>query len=82
MSAPKDKEIEPINATMDAVVEKPVNPPTNKAINNKGLIPYKSRSPLTSAQGELNLKIQKQIEIDGIGMGVLSDGTAIFSLYA
>lgn len=27
------------------------------------------------AQGELNLQVQKAIEIDGVGMGVLTDGT-------
>lgn len=51
------------------------NPPTPKSNNNKGLLPVKGGNPPTSPQGELNLQIEKQIEIDGIGMGVLNDGT-------
>jgi hypothetical protein len=79
MSPPKDKIIEPINASMEAVVERLANPPTKKQSNNKTLLPYKGQNPPTPEQGELNLKIQKQIEIDGIGMGVLSDGTAFLT---
>ncbi len=37
------------------------------------------QNPRTSEQGVLNLQIEKQIEIDGIGMGVLSDGTAFLN---
>jgi hypothetical protein len=73
-----DKIIEPINASLEAVVEKLVNPPTKKSFNNKQLIPYKGINPPTS-QGELDLRIDKQIEIDGIGMGVLNDGTAFLT---
>jgi len=79
MSPPKDKTIEPIDDRMESVVEKLVNPPTHKSTKNNALIPYKGSNPPTSAQGELSLQIQKQIEIDGIGMGVLSDGTAFLT---
>lgn len=76
---PKDKIIEPINASMEAVVEKLVNPPTIKAQNNKLLLPVPGKNPPTPEQGEFDLKIQKQVEIDGVGMGVLSDGTAFLT---
>lgn len=35
-----------------------------------------AKSPTTSVQLVLDLFIEKEVEIDGIGMGVLSDGTA------
>lgn len=70
---------EPINASMDAVVEKLVNPPTKKDRKSIALLPHKAGNPPTSTQGELNLQIQKQIEIDGVGMGVLNDGTAFLT---
>jgi len=79
MSPPKDKIIEPIDASMEAVVEKLANPRTIKQSNPNALIPYSSNSPRTPSQGELDLQIQKQIEIDGIGMGVLNDGTAFLT---
>jgi hypothetical protein len=34
---------------------------------------------LSPAQGELNLGVEKSAEIDGIGMGVLRDGTAFLT---
>ena len=37
------------------------------------------QNPRTPQQIELDLQIQKQVEIDGIGMGVLSDGTAFLN---
>jgi len=35
--------------------------------------------PIAPGQGVLNLQIERQVEIDGIGMGVLSDGTSFLS---
>ena len=42
-------------------------------INN--LVAFMPSAPATHGQQSLDLGISKQIEIDGIGMGVLSDGT-------
>ncbi len=51
-------------------------PPITKIPNkNKVLIPNQGSNQITPDQGELDLQIEKQIEIDGVGMGVLSDGT-------
>ena len=44
--------------------------------NNKIEV-FKGPSSADPRQGKLNLGIEKQIEIDGVGMGVLSDGTPI-----
>lgn len=43
------------------------------------LVPPTPPKPRSSAQGVLDLQIEKQIEVDGIGMGVLSDGTAFLN---
>jgi len=43
------------------------------------LVPVSGGKPRNPAQGVLPLQIEKQIEIDGIGMGVLSDGTAFLN---
>ena len=48
---------------------------TNKTSKNSMLLPVPGDKTRTDLQGELDLQIQKQIEIDGIGMGVLTDGT-------
>ena len=48
---------------------------TKKQNNNKVLMPVSRKKSITPEQGELDLQIQKQIEIDGVGMGVLTDGT-------
>src|ERR1700679_1374441 len=46
----------------------------NNEINNlRAIVP--SKSATTPRQGVLDLGIEKQIEIDGVGMGFLSDGT-------
>jgi hypothetical protein len=42
---------------------------------NMILLPTKGQIPRASEQGVLDLQVEKQIEIDGVGMGVLSDGT-------
>lgn len=44
----------------------------NENNNLPVIMPSKSNDP---RQGKLDLGIEKQIEIDGVGMGVLSDGT-------
>ena len=54
--------------------------PRSKISNDSNvLIPYSGPNTRTSAQFALDLKIEKQIEIDGIGMGVLNDGTAFLN---
>ena len=54
--------------------------PRSKISNDSNvLIPYSGPNPRTAAQLALDLKIEKQIEIDGIGMGVLNDGTAFLN---
>ena len=51
----------------------------NKKIND--LYAMTAPQPATgNAQGKLDLGIEKQVEIDGIGMGVLSDGTPYINL--
>lgn len=54
-----------------ARAEKPIK---NKLLSH--LVGGDARAPV---QGELDLQIEKQIEIDGVGMGVLSDGTAFLT---
>jgi len=46
-----------------------------KDSENKGLVSVMPTQGAMSKQLTLNLGIEKQIEIDGIGMGVLTDGT-------
>lgn len=54
----------------------PTNEPrTPKSNESMALLPIPSRNPRTPIQRVLDLQIQKQIEIDGVGMGVLTDGT-------
>lgn len=50
---------------------------TKKSNESNELIVAKAPNPITSGQGDLF--IEKQIEIDGVGMGVLSDGTAFLT---
>jgi len=47
--------------------------------DSKGLVRVSSSNPRSPEQLVLDLQIDKQIEIDGIGMGVLSDGTAFLN---
>ena len=63
--------IDPIDATFDEVV----GAITPKVSNNKSLVSVPGASAITPGQGMLNLQIEKQIEVDGVGMGVLTDGT-------
>lgn len=70
-----DKIIEPIDADFDDVSKALINPRTTKPLQIKTLPASLAKNPRTpSGQGELF--IEKQLEIDGVGMGVLSDGTA------
>lgn len=55
------------------------NPRAKKSNKNSQLVPYKGANPRTHQQAELPLQIHKQIEIDGIGMGVLTDGSAFLT---
>jgi hypothetical protein len=72
--------IEPIDDDFDNVVEAVVTPEkglkeiTSKASKIKALAP-KSGSKEISSQASLNLGIDVEREVNGIGMGVLGDGT-------
>jgi hypothetical protein len=55
--------------------EEASNPSTHKPNEGMALLPIPSHIPSAPVQQVLDLQIQKQIEIDGIGMGVLTDGT-------
>lgn len=65
------KIIEPIDASFEEVV----SAITPKAKKNKVLTTAPGGFAITPGQGNLNLQIEKQIEVDGVGMGVLTDGT-------
>lgn len=67
----KDNTIKPIAAGFDEVV----SAITPKVRKNSMLTPEPRASAITPGQGVLNLQIEKQIEVDGVGMGVLTDGT-------
>jgi hypothetical protein len=54
-------------------------PRGNKSNQINVLVPSGPQKPRNPEQGILDLQIEKQIEIDGIGMGVLSDGTAFLN---
>lgn len=71
----KDDTIEPIPDSFDNVADKVVNPRAPNARKNMALLPVPGQNPRAPIQGELDLQIQKAIEIDGVGMGVLTDGT-------
>lgn len=55
--------------------EKVARPRTLIPNEHMALLPIPSKNPRTPVQRVLDLQIQKQIEIDGVGMGVLTDGT-------
>lgn len=55
------------------------NPRGNSSNDVRVLVPQSGANPRTSDQYILDLQIDKQVEIDGIGMGVLSDGTAFLN---
>ena len=48
---------------------------TPKSNNNMALLPIPGQKARTPCQAFLDIKISRQIEIDGVGMGVLTDGT-------
>ncbi len=50
-----------------------------KPKESMALLPIPGQYPNTPVQQLLDLQIQKQIEIDGIGMGVLTDGTSFLT---
>lgn len=54
---------------------------TKKGNEISNIVSKMPSKPATSSDGQgiLDLGIQKQVEIDGIGMGVLSDGTAFLT---
>ena len=74
-----DKVIQPIPDTFENVTKKVVNPRTSKPKEIKVLVPAAPPKSRTSMQGNLDLQIEKQIEVDGVGMGVLTDGTAFLN---
>lgn len=55
--------------------EKPLGGAMTKDSNTKELVSVMPLKGAALKQGSLDLGIQKQVEIDGVGMGVLSDGT-------
>ncbi|SDG77427.1 hypothetical protein [Roseospirillum parvum] len=72
----KPGEIEPIDAGFDEVVNSVVSPKkeiTSNANKISHLAPSSSSKEIGSEQ--LDLGIDKETEVSGIGMGVLSDGT-------
>ena len=73
---PKDKIIEPIDDSFENVAHKLVNPITKKYLKNNSLSVEKQLNPITI---QPDLFIDRQKEEDGIGMGVLSDGTAFLN---
>jgi hypothetical protein len=54
-------------------------PRGTNANQNNVLLPVSTKNPRTPVQGVLDLQIEKAIEVDGVGMGVLSDGTAFLN---
>lgn len=62
-----------------AAVTRWQNPRTKKYSKDMVLLPIPGQNPRTPEQAVLDLQIEKQIEIDGVGMGVLSDGTAFLN---
>ena len=56
--------------------DKERDPRTSKAVSQKGLVPIPGQNPRAPIQGELDLQIDREIEIDGVGMGVLTEDRA------
>jgi len=70
----------PGGAKTMAKSKKIMQQPAIKKLNNKhNLMPISSDAPDASKQVEMDLHVEKQVERDGIDMGVLSDGTAFLS---
>lgn len=78
--ADKKTPIDPINATFDQVVGAVAPRAKRKEITKlpkhiKTLAPIGGREEITKNQGSFDLGIERERDIEGIGMGVLSDGT-------
>jgi len=75
MSPPKDKIIEPINDTMENVVEKLMQPAGIKSSNNNSL---STETPSQPADGHqymlLDVDVEVETTVDGVEMGVLENG--------
>ncbi len=52
-----------------------VDPIAFNSMHGMALLPVPGANPITPMQTEMDLQIQKSAEIDGIFMGVLTDGT-------
>lgn len=71
--ADKKNIIEPIDTTFDNLVGAITHRPTHKGIENMVLAPKSTDLVPPPDQGEL-FKVEKQVEINGIEMGVLENG--------
>lgn len=82
--AKKPDVIAPIDASFDDLVGAVVPRAKPKELSMKSneikYLPQKAgQKELSEAQGKLDLQIERQAEIEGIGMGVLRDGTAFLT---
>lgn len=71
--------IEPIPDTMENVAKKMVTPITKKPLTINKLPASLGQNSSALFREQSDLFIDKQMEIDGVGMGVLSDGTAFLT---
>ena len=71
---PKDRTIEPINASLDDVAEVIAKPARGKHNKNNKLGRNLAVQPATPAQGVLDIGIEVQRDVNGIEMGVLENG--------
>lgn len=78
----KDEKLSPerkAETAKNAAIARRHNPRTSKVNDDNDITMDKGHDPRTTEQLVLPLHIEKQIEIDGVGMGVLSDGTAFLT---
>ncbi len=80
MADKKDKTIKPIGASFDDVVNAIAPIAKQKEITDlpikiNSLAPKSGSKEITDKQGSLDLGIEAERDVEGIGMGVLSDGT-------
>ena len=80
MAKKEDKTIKPIDGSFDDVVNAIAPRKTGKEITKmprsiKSLAPVRGREEIGSDQASFDLGIERERDIEGIGMGVLSDGT-------
>ena len=78
MAKKTDKTIQPISDTLENVSKAVTSPITKKPLSIKQLPAVNPLNQITQ-KSQLDLFIDKQKEIDGVGMGVLSDGTAFLT---